>query len=102
MVEVVLRFNYPRGSLPARGFRCASCGHESLRAEDVEALQQLARTLGMYGIDRMQTRRLLRTGGSLAVTLDPELLKEVIGDAKAGTQVKVGREGNRIVIEAAD
>ena len=100
MAEVVVRFHYPRGWLPARGFRCKVCGNELLTGPDVDNLQALAKTLGMYGLETSKTRRLVRTGGSLAVTLDPELLRQVVGDAKAGTTVRVGRVGNQIVIEA--
>lgn len=72
-----------------------------LLAADAEALEVLARRLGLYGIEDRRRRKLLRTGGSLAVTLDPELLREALGGPAAGTTVEVGRQGDRIVIRRA-
>jgi hypothetical protein len=70
-------------------------------AERVAEAQALAHKLGLFGIENAQTRKLLRTGTSVAVTLDPDLLRDVLGSAKPGQMVKVGKEGNKIVITSA-
>lgn len=98
MEEAILRVDFPLGSLPARGWRCPVCGEETLLLADAGEVQRLAQRLGLFGVQGRKRRKLLKTGGSLAVTLDPELLREVLGKARAGTYVQVGREGGRIVI----
>lgn len=100
MQEVILRHHFPRGTLPVRGFRCAVCGEEKLTGDDVARLQATARALGLYGLENARVRKLVRTGGSLAVTLDPGLLREVLGQAKPGSPVRVGLQGRQIVVEA--
>jgi hypothetical protein len=89
---------FPVGSLPARGFRCPRCGEAILLAAEAEALEAMARRLGLYGVEDRRRRKLLRTGGSLAVTLDPELLRAALGAPGAGATVEVGRQGDSIVI----
>jgi antitoxin component of MazEF toxin-antitoxin module len=49
----------------------------------------------------VHTRKLLKTGNSIAVSLDPDLLQEILPGAEPGTAVKVGRQGDRIVIGPA-
>lgn len=98
----MLLVRFPGGAIPGRGFRCRQCGEESLLAEETERLHGLAERLGLFGLQGKKRRKLLKTGGSLAVTLDPELLREVLGKARAGTYVQVGREGDRIVITRDD
>lgn len=99
MEEAVLWIRYPRGRIPARGFRCHLCGEEVLIVSDAEKANELARELGLYGLEQFDTRRLIRAGNSIAVTLDPRLVKEVLDGAKAGAKVRVGRLGKRIFIE---
>lgn len=100
MVEALLKVHFPLGSIPARGFRCPACGDERLLGSDAEAAQTLARRLGLYGVEDAEERKLLRTGGSVAVTLPPRLLEEVLDGAEPGDVVRVGRQGGRIVVEA--
>lgn len=97
--EVVLELRYPRGQLPARGYRCPTCGEESLLGADAQRADDLAHRLGLFGTERFGTRKLLRAGNSVAVTLDPHLVAEVLHGTKPGTRVRVGREGGRIVVE---
>lgn len=98
MEPAILSVHFPEGSLPAKGFRCPVCASE--RVLNLPALQQLARKLGFYGIEHASKRTLQRTGTSITVTLDPDLLREVVPDAKPGTKVTVGRQGDAIVIRA--
>lgn len=101
MDEAVLKVHFPAGSLAARGFRCPACGDERLLASDAEAAQELAHRLGLYGVEDVQERKLLQTGNSIAVTLPPRLVEEVLGGAGPGDAVRVGRLGDRIVVEPA-
>jgi hypothetical protein len=95
-VEVEVR--YPEGILVQSGFRCPRCGEEAFSAEQVTAGQAEARRLGLFGIENASTRKLQRTGSSVTVSLDPELLRDVLGRAKPGTKVRVGRHGDHIAI----
>lgn len=99
--EVVLWIRYPRGRVPSRGFRCPICGDESLLLGDGNKADELAHELGLFGLEQVGTRRLLRAGNSIAVTLDPQLVEEVLSGAKPGTKVRVGRLGKRIFVEPA-
>lgn len=99
MEEVVLHLRYPAGQIPARGFRCAACGEENLLASDGEKANEMAHDLGLYGLEQSSTRRLLRAGNSVAVTLDPQLVKDLLHGVGPGTPVRVGRLGSRIFIE---
>lgn len=99
MERAILLVHFPRGKVPARGFQCPVCGDERLLADDVSDVRNLAAELGLYGIENASTRKLLRTGTSVAVTLDPGLVRDVLHGAKPGDPVKVGRQGGRIVIE---
>lgn len=98
MEEAVVEVRFPLGTLPCRGYRCPTCGREDVLGSDAGDLQELARRLGLFGPERRSRRKLMRTGGSIAVTLDPELLRSVLGHARAGAVVEVGLEGERIVI----
>jgi hypothetical protein len=102
MSEAILKMHYPLGVLPGRGFVCPVCKEERFLAADLEQMQELAHTLGLFGLQGVQQRTLLRTGNSLAVSIDPDLLRDVLGNPNAGDKVRVGRQGNRIVIESAD
>lgn len=99
MDPAILSVHFPEGDLPAKGFRCPICGSE--RVLNLPAIQQLARKLGLYGIENVSKRKLQRTGTSITVTLDPGLLREVVPNARPGTTVAVGRQGDSIVIRAA-
>jgi len=101
-MPTILEMHFPRGKLPGEGFRCPTCGEEALLAEEVARLQKEAHRLGLYGLEDAQLRKLLRTGNSIAVSLDPNLIRQVLGDRKPGDAVRVGREGRRIVIEPAE
>lgn len=96
----IVKVHFPLGVLPVKGFRCPVCGEEVLLAEDAGASQELASQLGLYGVEQEQERTLLKTGGSIAVTISPELVRDVL-KGKAGSIVKVGRQGDRIVIRPA-
>lgn len=98
MQPALLSVRFPEGTLPAKGFRCPTCGEERLTATESERISTLGRKLGLYGVEQRRTRKLLKTGGSLAVTLDPEMLRDVLGEVRAGTSVEVGRQGDAIVI----
>lgn len=91
---------YPEGILVQPGFRCPKCGEEAFTADQVKTSQAEARRLGLFGIENSSTRKLQRTGTSVTVSLDPELLRDVLGRAKPGTKVRVGRHGSHIAIQA--
>lgn len=99
MDEAVLVVRFPRGQLPVRGFRCPTCEEEIILGSDVEKIDEIARGLGLFGVEQTGKRKLIRAGNSLAVTLDPELVADVLHGAKAGSTVRVGRIGKRIFVE---
>lgn len=99
MESAILPIHYPAGSLPCPGFRCALCGEEVFLPEDTRASRDLARSLGLYGVEDSHERKLLQTGNSTTVSLDPQLVRDVLKGARPGSIVRVGRLGNRIVIE---
>ncbi len=95
--EVEMR--YPEGILLSPGFKCPQCGEEAFAADQVERGQAEARRLGLFGIENATTRTLQRTGTSVTVSLDPDLLRDVLRRAKPGTKVRVGRHGDHIAIQ---
>lgn len=94
--EVEMR--YPEGVLVSPGFRCPRCGEEAFSGDQVERGQAEARRLGLFGLENATTRTLQRTGTSVTVSLDPDLLRDVLQRAKPGTKVRVGRHGDHIAI----
>jgi hypothetical protein len=96
----ILKLHFPLGALPAKGYRCPVCADEVLLGAEAAAVERLARRLGLFGIEGEQVRTLLRTGGSIAVTLDPALVRDVLR-GRPGSAVRVGRQGDRIVIRPA-
>lgn len=100
MEPATFEVRFPLGKLPVRGFRCPICGEEALTGTQAKALDELARRLGLFGIEDKHRRKLLRTGNSIAVSLDPELVRDVLHGAKPGAEVFVGRQGDKIVITA--
>lgn len=96
--EVETRF--PEGILVSPGFRCPRCGEEAFTADQVERTQAEARRMGLFGIESATTRKLQRTGSSVTVTLDADLLRDVLRRAKPGTKVRVGRHGDHVAIQA--
>ena len=97
MVDAILQMHFPQGTLPAKGFRCPRCGEEVITGERAQELHDLAMRLGMHGLESEQTRKLLRTGNSIAVSLDPKWVKEVL-HAKPGDTVRIARQGLRLII----
>ncbi|MHB8586213.1 MAG: hypothetical protein ACYDDF_10330 [Thermoplasmatota archaeon] len=96
----VLRIHFPLGTLPVEGFKCLRCGEETIPADIVARTQKLAHQIGLFGIEHPTARKLVRNGSSLAVTLDREWLRELLGhDAAPGESVIVGRRGASIVVE---
>lgn len=65
------------------------------------ANQRRAHDLGLFGMERASKRKLRQVGSSLSVTLDPELLNEIVPGARAGDEVEVGLEGGKLVIRKA-
>lgn len=98
MEQAIVKIRFPLGALPVRGLRCPVCGEERIPAGEAEEAQRLAGKLGLFGLQNMHTRKLLKTGNSIAVSLDPDLLHEILPGAEPGTVVKVGRQGDKIVI----
>lgn len=101
MEEAILKVHFPIGSMPVRGYRCPVCGDERLLGAEAAKAQKAAHKLGLFGLEQTQLRKLLKTGNSVAVSLDPELVRDVLGGLEPGGTVRIGRLGNRIVIEAA-
>lgn len=97
-----MTLQFPYGDLPVEGLRCPTCGEELLVGGEVDAMTAKARALGLLGLEHSSSRKLRRTGTSISVTLDPELLALIAPGAKAGDRVTVGRLGNRIVIEPVE
>lgn len=102
MRPAVLRVHFPAGTLPVEGFKCPQCGEETIASDVVAKTQRIARRIGLFGSEHAAIRRLVKTGSSLAVTLDRERLAEILGhEPAAGEEVVVGRRGDAIVIEGA-
>lgn len=101
MDAAIVQMQYPKGALPSRGYQCGVCGNETLLLPDAKAVNDLARVLGLFGVEGARERKLQRTGTSLCVTLDPKMLQEAMPGARPGTVVRVGRQGSRIVVEPA-
>lgn len=92
---------FPRGQLPAQGHRCPRCGEEVLSIHESARLQRQAQRLGLYGITKSRRRKLQRTGNSVTVSLDPELLRGALKGAGPGTVVEVGQVGDHIEVRLA-
>lgn len=97
-----MEIRYPGGPLPVEGYRCPRCGEELFTGEQVLAGERRAAALGLYGPRRLSRRKLRQVGSSLSVTLDRGILRELLPHAKAGDEVEVGLEGDKIVIRPVD
>ncbi|HEX9816255.1 MAG TPA: hypothetical protein VGB18_04685 [Candidatus Thermoplasmatota archaeon] len=102
MDEAIFPVHFPLGQLPARGFRCPTCGEEQLLGSEAQRLERMAHDVGLFGVEDIRERKLLKTGNSLVVTIDPTLAKTVFGTTRPGVRIRIGRLGKRIVIEPAD
>ena len=98
----MVQVTYPGGPLLVEGYRCPLCGEELFTGEQVELSQRRAEKLGLFGPRRVSRRKLRQVGSSLSVTLDRGILRELMPDAKAGDEVEVGLEGDKIVIRAIE
>lgn len=101
-VLAVVEVTYPAGKLLVEGFRCPLCGEEYFTGDQVAESQRRAEELGLFGPRRVSRRKLRQVGSSLSVTLDRGILRELLPDAKAGDEVEVGLEGDKIVIRPVD
>lgn len=81
------------------GLRCPACGDEVIPGHKISLLNETARQLGLFGAEHVSRRRLRRTGTSISVSLDPELLQRLAPGTTAGDEVLVGLQGNKIVIQ---
>lgn len=84
------------------GFRCPQCGEELFTGDQVEEGQRRAQKLGLFGPQRVSRRKLRQVGSSLSITLDRGILQKILPGAKAGDELEVGLEGDRIVIRQAE
>ncbi len=101
MEKAILQLHFPAGAIPGIGFRCPVCGSERLLMSEGARLEQVAHRVGLYGLEDATDRKLLKTGNSLMVSIDPSLAKAVLGTTRPGAELRVGRIGDRIVIELA-
>lgn len=99
MRPAVVEVEFPRGRLPAEGFRCPECGEEAFLS--VDPILDEAQRLGLLDMGKPKRRKLQRTGNSVTVSLDRELLEDVLGGAGPGDTVEVGRQGDHIAIRRA-
>jgi predicted RNA-binding Zn-ribbon protein involved in translation (DUF1610 family) len=95
----VVEIAFPLGKLPATGFRCPKCGEEILRGRTLEAAQQLARKLGLYGPQNVKERKALQIGRSVGVTLDRAHL-EALG-IHAGDVLEIGVAGDHLEVRVS-
>lgn len=99
MSEAVLSMDFPLGKLPVQGYRCPRCGEEIFLGEAVAATQQLAKRLGLYGIEGRGRRTALKIGNSVGLTVDPSTAKAL--GIEPGTELELGIQGDALVIHVA-
>lgn len=92
----VVYLTFPRGRLPVEGQRCPQCGEELLAGGAMTRANEEAQRLGLYGPENVKVRKLIRVGGSIAVTLDPKQLDAL--HVHVGDVVEVALEGDKIVL----
>lgn len=99
MSPAIVTMRFPKGTLPASGYRCATCGLDVVGADETQRAFDEARGLGLFGVQNAKRRKLTTVGTSLGVTLDKEL-REALGVVK-GDDLEVGLQGDAIVIRKA-
>lgn len=70
--------------------------------EEADRLRKEAHRIGLFGMEQKRRRKLQRTGNSVTVSLDPEMLRDVLKGAGPGTVVEVGRVGDHIEVRLAE
>lgn len=98
----ILSLRFPEGTLPVRGYRCPRCGEERLLGTTLKDAQSLAERLGLFGLQDVQRRKILQIGNSMGVSIDPELLRDIIPGAGVGTEVLIGKKGDAIALRPID
>jgi hypothetical protein len=100
MREAVVPMHFPRGSLPVRGLRCGSCGHEIVAGPDAQEAWAMAGRLGLFEAEGGRPRKLQKHGNSTTVSLDPAFLRR--HGIKAGDSVVVHDRGDELVIRVEE
>ena len=94
MEPVILYTHFPRGRLPARGFKCPRCDNELIPMDEAERVQHEAERLGLYGVVNPLIRRVTKSGNNLAIYI-PKEFEERLG-LKKGTKVKLWLQEDQI------
>jgi hypothetical protein len=99
MERAILQVHFPRGRIPANGWRCPACGDEVLTGRDAREVEQTAKRLGLYGLQHETVRKVTRIGDSVGVTLAPGLLQDA--NLQVGDEVVIGSAGGAIILRSA-
>ena len=100
MDAAIVEVSFPRGRIPVAGYRCGECGEELIPGGTLGRAQELARGLGLVGVEHSDTRKAMLIGGSVGATIPPAQLQRL--GIKPGTELSFELVGDHIELRVRD
>jgi len=95
----ILYTRFPKGALPARGFRCPRCNYELVPLSEAKRVQHEAQKLGLFGVVNPLARKITKSGNNLAVYIPKDFEKKL--GLKKGTPINMWLKEDEICVQVA-
>lgn len=97
MKEVDTFVTIKNNRIKAHAFKCTKCGEEEFSGREVDRIQKVTESLGIWGHGLKLKRKLQKIGKSTAVYIPSDIQKYL--HLKPREEITIGVEGRKIVIE---
>lgn len=97
MKEIDTVVTMQNNKIKAHGYKCVKCGEEEFSGSEVDKIQKVAESIGIWGYGLKLKRRLQKIGKTTAVYIPSDIQKYL--HLKPREEVTIGVEGRKIVIE---
>lgn len=97
MVSDILMIHFPKGALPARGYRCPKCRNELIPLDEAQRVETIAEKVGLFGAVNPLTKNITQCGNSLAIYIPKDFEKQL--NLKKGEKVQVWLQDDEIVVK---
>jgi len=97
MVPEILIVHFPKGGLPARGYRCPKCRDELVPLDEAQRVEAIAEKVGLFGAVNPLTKNITQCGNSLAIYIPKDFEKQL--NLKKGEKVQVWLQDDEIVVK---
>ena len=97
MSPEILNIHFPKGELPAKGYRCSKCLYELIPMEEGQRVEKQAEKLGLFGVVNPFLKNITQCGNNLAVYIPKDFEKQL--NLKKGEKIQVWLQDDEIVIK---